>query len=88
MTQAQLIEIMLYQLAAFNDEGVDLVQETKHSAVLSDADGIGAATSKRLYKGAIRWTLNRAGIPPVAWPDNWMEWTVERLSSKLLNLQP
>jgi len=80
-----MIKIMLYELAAFNDEGVDLTEETIHNEVLSDNDGFGSATSKNIYRSSIRWVLAKNGYQDVSWPQDWMDWNVNDLAEKLLN---
>ena len=80
----QLKKIMKYHLENFNDEGVTINEDTIHKQVLSDEDGFGAATSKRIYKAAIRWTLRKQGHEDKAWPSNWMDLSVKALAPKLL----
>jgi hypothetical protein len=80
----QLRAVMKFHLRNFNDEGVTITNATVHNEVLSDEDGFGAATSKKLYKGVIRWTLKTNGGTDPAWPDNWMDLTVTELADALL----
>ncbi len=85
ISKDDLMNVMLYELAAFNDEGVDLDTQTLHDDVLDDNDGFGAASSKSLYKGSIDWVLWNADYPHRNWPSNWMDMTVDELSDMLLN---
>jgi hypothetical protein len=75
---------MKFHLKHFNDENVSITDNTVHDEVLSDDDGFGAATSKNLYKGVIRWTLSTAGEEDATWPDDWMKLTVTELADRLL----
>ena len=84
MTLEQMKEIMKYHLRNFNDEAIVINDDTIHKQVLSDEDGFGAATSKRIYKAAIRWTLRKQGHEDKAWPSNWMDLSVNELAPKLL----
>jgi hypothetical protein len=80
----QLRAVMRFHLGNFNDEGVTISDATVHNEVLSDSDGFGAASSKRLYKGVIRWTLEKNDGPDPEWPDDWMDLTVTELANALL----
>ena len=80
MTLEQLKEVMKYHLKNFNDENAEISDDTPHKDILSDDDGFGIATSKRLYKAVIRWTLSKQGHENRTWPSNWMELTVKELA--------
>lgn len=84
MTVDQLKTIMKFHLQNFNDEGVEIDDETIHNEVLSDSDGYGAASSRNIYKAVIRWTLKRDGHSDKIWPSNWMEKNVSELAPVLL----
>lgn len=84
MTLEQLKKVMKYHLENFNDEGVAINEDTIHKQVLSDSDGFGKATSKRIYKAVIRWTLEKQGHEDRTWPSNWMELSVKELAPELL----
>jgi hypothetical protein len=84
MTLEQLKEVMKYHLGNFNDEGVAINDDTLHKQVLSDEDGFGAATSKRIYKAVVRWTLKKQCHEDKTWPSDWMELSVKELAPKLL----
>jgi len=85
MTQEALIEVMIYHLKNFNDEGVEPIDEnTIHKSILSDSDGVGNANSKYIYRAVIRWTMKRNGHEDKTWPADWFEQSVFYLSSKIL----
>ncbi|MFT5499343.1 MAG: hypothetical protein ACI9TH_004758 [Kiritimatiellia bacterium] len=84
MTVSELKAIMRFQLKAFNRTGAPISNATIHKDILSDDDGSGSATSKRLYKGNIRWTLEVAGHQEKVWPPGWMDLSVDELAPKLL----
>lgn len=84
MTQTQLKEVMKFHLANFNDEGVEINDDTVHSTVLSDSDGFGASNSKSIYRALIRVTLKKNGHKDKPWPKDWFENNVEFLSSKII----
>jgi len=85
MTKDQLMEVMKYHLRNFSSDGDKITDETIHSTVLTDDDGFGSASSKRIYRSFIRWTLKQAGHEDKKWPKNWMELSVSELTEKLLN---
>lgn len=84
MTQKQLKEVMKFHLSNFNDEGVEINNNTIHNTVLSESDGYGAANSKSIYRAVIRWTMKKNGHQDKNWPSNWFEKDVEYLSMKIL----
>lgn len=84
ITKEKLMEIMLYSLASFNDEGVNLSETTIHSEVLSDQDGYGAGNSKNIYKGAIDWIFWKNDLGRKVWPSGWMQMNVADLADTLL----
>ena len=84
MTAEQLKEVMKYHLGNFNDEGVQINDQTIHEDVLSANDGFGAANSKQIYKAMIRWTLEKQGHEDKKWPNDWMNRSVEDLAPMIL----
>jgi hypothetical protein len=84
MTQKQLKEVMKFHLSNFNDEGVEINNDTIHNTVLSDSDGYGAANSKGIYRAVIRWTMKKNDHQDKPWPSDWFDKSVEYLSSKIL----
>ena len=84
MTQEQLKEVMKFHLKNFNNEGVEINDQTIHNTVLSNDDGYGAANSKRIYRSVIRWTLITNEHDDKNWPKDWFEKDVEYLSTKII----
>ena len=84
MTQEQLQEVMKFHLTNFNDEGVEINNDTVHNTVLSDSDGYGAANSKYIYRAVIRWTMKRNGHQDKVWPSDWFDKSVSELASKII----
>ncbi|GAA4736570.1 hypothetical protein [Flavisolibacter ginsenosidimutans] len=85
VTKSQLMEVMKFHLNNFNDEGVTINNDTIHNSVLSDSDGVTSQTSsKNIYKGIIRWTMNANGHEDKPWPLKWMEQSVDELSTAII----
>ena len=84
MTQEQIQEVMKFHLTNFNDEGVEINNDTVHNTVLSDYDGYGAANSKYMYRAVIRWTMKRNGHQDKVWPSDWFDKSVSELASKII----
>jgi hypothetical protein len=82
--KSDFIKVMIHLLESFNDEGIEINENTIHHEVLNDNDGFGAGNSKNLYKGAIDWTLWRNKFKPQSWPDTWMDMSVTDLCNVLL----
>lgn len=89
VTLEALVENMKVKLQAFNNEGVEITNETIHSTVLSNDDGpkISMASSK-LYRGAIMWTIWANGGKNVKWPTEWMDESVQELAEYIMSKQP
>lgn len=93
MEQEALKTHMKYYLSAFNDEQVDINDETIHETVLSSSDGVkGIANSKSQYQNFVRWSIIRAGKKEgkkpkevdKPWPTDWMKQSVSQLAQSLL----
>jgi hypothetical protein len=85
LTKNQLMAVMKYHLSSFNDEGVEISNSTVHNKVLSDDDGATASTSsKNIYKGLIRWTVDANGHEDKPWPGKWMELSVDELATAII----
>ena len=84
MTVLQMKDVMKYHLSNFNDEGVEINDQTIHNTVISNTDGFGAANSQSIYKAVIRWTLKNQGHEDKNWPNKWMDLSVNDLAPKLL----
>lgn len=83
ISQPQLEAVMIKFLSDFSTSGDTITRDTIHSSVLSD-EGIGTATSKRIYKSLVRFTIIRNGGADKAWPPNWMDLSVAELAARLL----
>jgi hypothetical protein len=85
LSKNQLIAVMKYHLSSFNDEEVQINSSTIHKDVLSDDDGATAQTSsKNMYKGLIRWTVDANGHEDKTWPNKWMELSVDELATVIV----
>jgi hypothetical protein len=85
LTKTQLMAVMRYHLSSFNDEGVEISNNTIHNEVLSTGDGATASTSsKNMYKGLMRWTVDANGHEDKPWPNKWMELSVEELATAII----
>ncbi len=85
LTKNQLMAVMKYHLSSFNDEGVEISNSTVHNEVLSADDGATAFTSsKNMYKGLIRWTVDANGGKDKPWPAKWMELSVDELATAIV----
>ena len=85
MTIDQLKEVMKFQLSNFNNEGVEITDETVHDKVLDEDDGFGNMNSKSIYKDAIKFTLAKQGHGLKSWPSDWMDMSVKDLAEKLIS---
>lgn len=75
-------------LKPFNNEGVEISDSTIHEEVLSDSDGAApSVSSKKLYIGALKWTIWANGGKQVKFPSNWMEKTVAELAEFIISKQ-
>jgi hypothetical protein len=84
MTLDQLKEVMKFQLKAFNQNGVGIIDETIHKDILSEDDGFATANSKEIYRSFVRYTLVKNGHLDRPWPDAWMNLSVNILASKII----
>ena len=84
MNIEQLKKVMKYHLANFNDEGVEINDNTIHNTVLSATDGYGNANSKYIYRAVIRWTLKKNGHEDKPWPSDWFVKSVAYLAGKII----
>ena len=80
----QLKAVMKFHLTNFNDEGVEINDDTIHNTVLSDSDGFGNANSKYIYRAAIRWTMKKNGHEDKVWPIDWFDNSVSYLAEKII----
>lgn len=89
ITLEALMENMRVKLQAFNNEGVEISDQTIHSEVLSVEDGFKPSqSSSKLYKGAILWTIWANGGKNATWPSDWMSQSVQQLAEFIISKQP
>ncbi|MCX6376482.1 MAG: hypothetical protein NTU88_10700 [Armatimonadetes bacterium] len=71
-------------LEHFNDERIQITDDTIHKQVLATDDGATPTlSSKRLYKAIIRQKLYVNENPDEPWPGNWMDMSVDTLAGEL-----
>ena len=75
---------MKYHLKSYNDEGVIIDDQTIHSSVLSEHDGLGDVNSMTLYFHSIKLTLFKAGVQTRKWPTDWVRLSVSELAEQLM----
>lgn len=84
LTLQQLKNIMIFHLGNFNSSGAIVDENTIHKDILSDDDGVtGSTSSKKLYKGIIRFTIVTNGHQDSPWPLSWMDLSVTDLANKI-----
>ncbi len=84
ITIDQLRQIMKFQLGNFNDEGVNINDDTIHDTVLSTDDGFAHVNSVEMYKNVIQFTLIKQGNGLKNWPDYWLSLSVADLSNQII----
>lgn len=88
ITLEPLMENMRVKLQAFNNEKLEITNETIHSAILAEDDGFKPSqSSSKLYKGAIMWTIWANGGKNTKWPIEWMGQSVQELAEFLMSKQ-
>ena len=75
---------MKFQLKNFNDEGVEISDDTIHKTVLSEDDGFAHVNSVNIYKDVIRFVLLKKGHTLKEWPEKWLDMSVAELSVKII----
>ncbi len=80
----KLKSVMKFQLMNFNDEQVQIDDNTIHKDVLNESDGIGNVNSVSIYKDVIRHTLKMQGHTLRNWPAHWLELSVDDLASQII----
>lgn len=81
-----LKEVMEFHLSNFNDEQVEITEDTVHSEVVSMTDGYPGTRSAQIYKNLVRWTINKNGDEVKEWPEDWLGQSVKALASVLVCL--
>lgn len=86
ISEKDLKLVMRYHVAALTppDDTYKDIPETKPHKEMLPPGGIGTATAPRIYKAAVRFTIQRAGSPVKIWPNKWLEMTIAQLAPKLL----
>lgn len=88
ITLEPLMENMRVKLQAFNNEGLEITNETIHNAILAPDDGFKVSqSSQKLYYGAILWTIWANGGTNTKWPPNWMDISVQELAEFIISKQ-
>lgn len=83
MNRQQLVEVMLYQMGAFNRTGIPVTEATVHASVLTD-EGAGTATPQRIYKAFVRASFSLNGASEPSWPPDWTTMSVGALADRLI----
>ena len=84
MTLNQLKLIMRKHLKHFGVYTTTPGNQTVFSDVLDDGDGIGIATSMRLFKASVRRDIAMNGQAEKTWPSGWQQENIDSLAPKLL----
>lgn len=88
VTLENLMENMRVKLQAFNNEKLDISNETIHNDILDERDGFRPSqSSMKLYQGAIQWTVWANGGDKVKFPTGWMGMTVQELAEDIISKQ-
>jgi len=85
MTKETLVQVMLYQLEAFNRTGLWIDSKTIHNTIIADDDGLTASiSSASLYKAFVQYSIVKSGLNKKKWPTNWIKLPVNDLAGNLL----
>ena len=84
MQKEQLLEVMKFHLSNFNDENAEITNDTKPGEVLSETDGFGSSNSADIFRYSMGATFKHANVRVNVFPDNWLEMSLDELSTKLL----
>lgn len=82
--ESTLKSIVKKDLKRFNDENVEINDDTVLGSVLSTSDGYGPSNSANIVRGAIRWTFKNRGLKDPKIPKDWLSLSVKDFVSKLL----
>ena len=87
LTLDQLKRVMRHYAASFsnplNDAWQDVDPALPLTTYLPDG-GLGSATPRRLYKGAVRYVLHDRGHVVKNWQPNWPQQSIDVLAPNLL----
>ncbi len=79
---------MRVKLQAFNNEKIEISNETIHNDILDDNDGFRKSqSSMKLYQGAILWTVRANGGSKFKFPKGWMGFSVKELAEDIITKQ-
>lgn len=84
LTQEDLQFVMKEQLKAFNNEKVEITDDTVHSEVVSMTDGFEESRSAIIYPALVKWTIHTAGNEVKPWPHDWLSKSVKDLAAALI----
>lgn len=88
LTKSNVSAVIRKHLQTFNDEKVEITNDTKLSSVLADDDGLRPSiASSQLFKGIIYWTINKNGGTQVRFPADWLGLTVTELADFIISKQ-
>jgi hypothetical protein len=85
VTLEPLMENMRKLLLVFNNEKLEITNDTIHNTILSDDDG--SPPSKQQYRGAIKCILVRNGGVNVKFPTDWLAMSVQGLAEFIMSKQ-
>lgn len=88
ITLEALQENMRVKLQAFNKNKVEITNDTVHKSVLDEGDAKKASRHKKLYEGAIRWTVWENEGKDSKWPSGWLDMSVTELAEFIMSKQP
>lgn len=75
-------------LPPFNNEGVEINDDTIHDAILDADDGFTPnQSSQKLYSGGLQWVIWRNGGRKVKFPADWMQQSVSQLAEFIMSKQ-
>jgi hypothetical protein len=88
ITKEALEENMRVKLQAFNNEKVEITNDTIHRDLLSGGGAKKEASDRMLYRGAILWTVFENGGGKIKLPGNWLDHTVSELADSIISKLP
>lgn len=87
LTLDQLKRVMRHYAALFSNPLDDTWQDVNPALPLSASlpdSGVGTATPRRLFKGAVRFVLHDRGHAIRTWPADWVEQSIDALAPQLI----
>jgi len=89
LTYESVKDVIKDQLKTYNNESVEINDETKLNTILSPDDGFSTPqSSMNLFKGNIRWIIWVNGGEQVRFPSDWMKYSVADLAQLIMSKQP